>query len=211
MLYRIPLFLWSFLLDVVVISRLTDEEKDLEILLLRQQARGPTIPRWQKLPLVALAMRMKTRVAHWRDRLAASRLLFKPDTLLKWHRDLVHRKWTFKPPDSGGRPPIDPEVEHWIVRLARENPRWGYDRIQGELLKLGFTLDPKTVKNVMRRHHLPPAPQRGASSWRTFLGHYKHQMLACDFFTVETLWLKTIYVLFFIELCDTRSPIDMSD
>jgi transposase InsO family protein len=88
--------------------------------------------------------------------------------------------------------------------LARENPRWGYDRIQGELLKLGFTLDPTAVKNVMKRHHLPPAPQRGVSSWRTFLSHCRHPMLACDFFTVETLWLKTIYVLFFIELNTRR-------
>jgi transposase InsO family protein len=80
---------------------------------------------------------------------------------------------------------------------------WG-DRIHGELLKLSFALDPKTVKNIMRRHHLPPAPVRGTSSWRTFLSHYKQQMLACDFFTVETLWLKALYVLFFIELNTRR-------
>jgi len=212
MVYQILLFLWSFLLDVIVISRLSDEEKGLEILLLRQQlriaerqeVRGPTLPRWQKLPLAALAVRLKASAPHWREVLAASVLLFKPDTFLRWHRDLVRRKWTFQPTDRGGRPPIDAEVENWIVRLAHENPRWGYDRIHGELVKLGFTLDPTTVKHVMKRHHLLPAPQRGASSWRTFLGHYKHQMLACDFFTVETLWLDTLYVLFFIELKTRR-------
>ncbi len=155
-------------------------------------------------PLVALAVRLKTTVPHWRDHLAGSLLLCKPDTLLKWHRELVRRKWTVKRPNPGGRPRIDPEPEGWIVRLAGENSRWGFDRIHGELLKLGFTLDPKTVKNVMKRHRLQPAPQRGANSWRTFLGHYKHQMLAYDFFTVETLWLHTVYVLFFIDLNTRR-------
>jgi len=212
MIYQIVLFVWCFLLDVFAITRLTDDEKDLEILLLRQQlriverqqVRGPTLPRWQKIPLVALVVRLKAQATTWRDRLAVSVVLFKPDTLLKWHRDLVRRKWTFKRRNPGGRPAIEAELEGWIVRLAHENPRWGFDRIHGELLKLGFQLDPKTVKNVMRRHHLLPAPQRGASSWCTFLGHYKHQMLACDFFTVETLRLHTVYVQFFIELGTRR-------
>ncbi len=90
------------------------------------------------------------------------------------------------------------------MRLVRENPRWGSERIHGELVKLGFVLDPKTVRNVMKRHHLPPSPQRGASSWRTFLNHYRQHMLACDFFTVETVWLQTLYMLFFIELSTRR-------
>ncbi len=211
MVCQIVLFVWSFLVDVFTISHLIDGEKDVEILLLRQQlriverhqVRGPTLPRWQKIPLVALVMRLASSAPTWRIRFAPS-LLFKPDTLLKWHRDLVRRKWTFRQRDRGGRPAIDPGLEAWIVRLARENPRWGFDHIHDELLKLGFQLDPKTVKNVMRRHHLPPAPLRGMSSWRTFLRHYKHQMLACDCFTVETLWLNTIDVLFFIELSTRR-------
>jgi putative transposase len=147
----------------------------------RRQVRGPTLPRWQKIPLVVLVMRLKTRSTDWRDRFATSLLLFKPHTPLKWHRELVRRKLTFKQRKLGGRPSIEPELDAWILRLARENPRWGIRRIHGELLKLGFHLDPKTVKNVMRRHHFPPAPQRSAGSWRTFLNHYKHQMLACDF------------------------------
>ncbi len=80
----------------------------------------------------------------------------------------------------------------------------GYDKIQGELLKFGFVVDPTTVKNVLRRHHLLPAPQRGQGSWRTFLNHYRQQLLACDFFTVETLHRQTVYVLFFIELGTRR-------
>src|SRR5258708_4015893 len=121
-------------------------------------------------------------------------VLVKPDTLLKWHRDLVHR------PNVGGRPRIEAELEDLIVRLARENPRMGFDKIQGELLKLGYELDRSTVRNVMRRHHLPPAPERSRSSWRTFLNHYRTQMLAGDCFTIETITLHTVYVLFFIEM-----------
>lgn len=121
-----------------------------------------------------------------------------------WHRELVRRKWTFRRRNHGGRPKLDDEIEVLIVRIARENPRMGYDKIQGELLKLGFVVDPTTIKNVLRRHRLLPAPQRGRSSWRTFLNHYRQQMLACDFFTVETLHLQTLYVLFFIELGSRR-------
>ena len=90
-----------------------------------------------------------------------------------------------------------------IVRLAKENPRWGYDKIQGELLKLGHRLGATSVRNTIKRHRVTPVSQRSTGSWRSFLGHYKGQILACDFFTVETIWLKTSYVLFFIEL-DTR-------
>jgi putative transposase len=91
------------------------------------------------------------------------------------------------------------------VRLARENPRFGSGKRVGELRKLGYRVGRSTVRDVLKRHHIPPAPQRGrvGGNWRTFLNHYKGQLLACDFFTVETLWLKTLYVLFFIEL-ETR-------
>jgi len=86
-----------------------------------------------------------------------------PTTLLQWHPELVRGKWTFKHTNVGGRPRIDTELEALIVRLARENPRMGYDKIQGELLKLGFKVDPTTVRNIMRRHHPSPAPRRSHS------------------------------------------------
>jgi hypothetical protein len=86
------------------------------------------------------------------------------------------------------------------LHFSRENPRWGYGKIEGELLKVGHDVRPTTIKEVLRRHAIPPAPQRAFSSWRTFLSNYRHQLLACDFFTVETLTLRTLYVLFFIEL-----------
>jgi putative transposase len=133
-----------------------------------------------------------------------ARLLVQPDTLLKWHRQLIRRKWTFQHPNRGGLPRLTPDIELLIVRIARENPRMGYDKIQGELVKLGFKVHPTTIKNVLRRHNLLPAPHRGRSSWHTFLKHYQPQMLACDFFTVETVRLETLYVLFFIELGTRR-------
>jgi len=91
-----------------------------------------------------------------------------------------------------------------ILRLARENPRWGYRRIQGELLKLGLRCSHESVRAVLRRHGLPPAPKRGRSTWRQFLRRQAQQILATDFFTVETVWLQTLYVLFFIEIGNRR-------
>jgi hypothetical protein len=96
------------------------------------------------------------------------------------------------------------ELVALIVRLAKENPCWGYDKIQGELLKLGYNLSASSVRNILKRHRLTPASERSSGSWRSFLGHDKDQILACDFFTVETIWPKTIYVLFFIELGTRR-------
>ena len=125
---------------------------------------------------------------------------------MKWHRELVRRKWTLKKKAPLGRPPIPPDVEALLLRLANENPRWGDGKLEGELGKLGYDIGRSTIRDVLKRRRVPPAPERGkhGSSWRTFLTHYKDEILACDFFTVETAWLKTIYVLFFIELGSRR-------
>ncbi len=131
-------------------------------------------------------------------------LIFKPDTMLRWHRELVRRKWTLHQKRKPGRPRLSSELEELIIRLANENHRWGYDKIHGELLKLGFAVSPTSVRNVLKRHQISPAPQRSSLSWRSFLGHNKDQILACDFFTIETISLKTLYVLFFIELGSRR-------
>jgi transposase InsO family protein len=90
------------------------------------------------------------------------------------------------------------------MRLAKENPRWGYDKIQGELLKLGHRVGATSVRNILKKHRITPVSQRSTGSWRSLLKHYQDQIRACDFFTVETIWLKTIYVLFFIELGTRR-------
>jgi len=88
-----------------------------------------------------------------------------------------------------------------VIHLALENKDWGQSKIEGELKKLGIEIDEDTVANILERHGIPPAPQRGSSSsWRHLMAHYKDQILACDFFTIETLFLKALYVLFFIDL-----------
>jgi hypothetical protein len=131
-------------------------------------------------------------------------LIFKPDTVLCWHRELVRRKWSFRRKGNPGRPKISSELEALIVRLAKENSRWGYEKIQGELLKLGYNLSVSSVRNTLKRHRVTPVSQRVTSSWRTFLSAIQGSDLAYDFFAVETIWLKTIYVLFFIELGTRR-------
>jgi len=103
--------------------------------------------------------------------------------------------------NKGGRPSISKELEELILRLARENPRWGYGKIQGEIIKLSFKVSQSTVRNILDRHGIQPVPVRnGSIGWRHLMTHYKDQILACDFFTIETIRLQTIYVPFFIEL-----------
>ena len=206
--------IFSILLDLIGLSRQTDHGKDVEILLLRQQLRilqrkqprPPGISRWQKLTLVVLTGKLTTMTTSARARLGQVVLLFKPETLLKWHRELGRRKWTFKKGALRGRPPTSPELQALILRLAKENPTWGYGKLEGELGKLGHDIGRSTIRDVLKRQRVPPAPERGkhGSSWRTFLKHSKDEMVACDFFTVETAWLKTLYVLFFIELGSRR-------
>jgi transposase InsO family protein len=160
--------------------------------------------------LRVLRRTVKRPPLEWRDRLlvaAASRLLprdrwavflVSPQTLLRWHRELVRRKWSCRH-RSPGRPPLDPALRALVVRLGRENPSWGCVRIQGELRKLGVRVGATTIRSVLRRSGLGPAPRRGGPSWAEFLRAQAQGMVACDFFTVETVWLRTLYVLFFIE------------
>ena len=128
--------------------------------------------------------------------------MVRPETLLRWHRELVARKWT-KPHRRPGRPAIDSETRNLVLRFARENPRWGYRRIQGELLGLGIHLSATSIATILRRAGLHPAPRRGPT-WAQFLRSQAAGILACDFLTVETVLLKTYYVLFFIEVKTTR-------
>ncbi len=174
--------IFRLLLDLLTTSRLSDHQKDLEIVLLRQQLRimqrkfprSPRISQWEKGLLAVLTVRLKSLPTTTRTRLEEIMLLFKPDTVLRWHRDLVKRKWTFRQDRPIGRPAVAAELEALIVRLATENPRWGYSKIQGELIKLGHTISRCSVRNVLKHRHIPPSPQRKqqGTNWRTFLGHY---------------------------------------
>jgi putative transposase len=121
---------------------------------------------------------------------------------LRWHRRLVAGAWTN--PQRMGRPPLDQEVQQLIVRLAREHPRWGYQRIQGELRRLGTKVPASAIRATLRRHDLDPAPRRTGTSWRAFLRQQAAGIVACDFYTDDTIWLRRLHVLFFIDLGTRR-------
>jgi len=203
----------TFLVDLTLGRRRLDGDKDLQILVLRHQVRllqrqrprPPRLTRGEKLTLAVLAAALVRATVGPRHQLDHYLLLFKPDTILKWHRELVRRRWTYRRTQPGGRPTIPTEVEALILRLAQENARWGHRRIQGELNKLGHAVSASAVRATLRRHRVPPAPQRRrATTWREFINRHKDQLLACDFFTVETLFLKTLHVLFFIDVGTRR-------
>jgi hypothetical protein len=132
-------------------------------------------------------------------------LLVTPETAVRWHRQLVRRKWAaFGRRGPLGRRPIPVDLRDLILRLAAENPTWGYLRIQGELRKLGHRLSASTIRRVLRRKRVPPAPRRGGLAWDEFLRAHAGAVMACDFFTVDTVLLRRLYVFFFIELSTRR-------
>jgi transposase InsO family protein len=165
-----------------------------QVTILRRQVKRP-VYRTSDRAFLAAASRMLRREA-W------GAFLVRPETLLRWHRQLVRRKWT-RPQRAPGRPSLHPEVRELILRLGRENPRWGYMRIRGELLKLGVRVSATTIAIVLRRAGMGPAPRRGPT-WSEFLRSQAAGILACDFLTVETITLNTLYVLVWIELATRR-------
>jgi putative transposase len=193
---------FSAVLKLLVGRRRTEFAKDVELMVLRhqlmvlgRQAGRPPLRSADRAFLAALA-----RVLPRRHRQG---FIVTPQTLLRWHRELVRRKWT-QPQRSPGRPPVNDRVRQLVLRLARENPRWRYPRIAGELRKLGLRVSPSTVRRLLLGAGLRPAPRRAGPSWRDFLRQQAASMLACDFFTVETISLRRFYVLFFIELGSRR-------
>jgi len=203
----------AFLVDLFSARRADDRDKDVQILVLRHQVRllqrqrprPPRLTRGEKLTLAVLTAALARLTAGPRHQLDRYVLLCKPDTILQWHRELIRRKWTFRRRNPGGRPAIPAAIEELILQLARVNPRWGHRRIQGELGELGHPVSASAVRAAPRRHRVPPAPQRRrATSWRAFINRHKDQLLACGCFTVETLLLQTLHVLFFIEMGTRR-------
>jgi transposase InsO family protein len=187
---------------LVLLCFRSSEYKELEIVVLRheiavlrRQVSCPAL-RPADRAFLAAASRLLPR-ARWHS------FFVTPETLLAWHRRLVARRWTY-PGRRPGRPKVSRDVHELILRLARENPRWGYRRITSELIGLGVQISQTSVRNVLMGAGIGPAGERGALSWRDFIRGQAQSIIACDFFTVDTITLRRIYVLFFIELSTRR-------
>jgi putative transposase len=188
------------ILQLVRLSRRDRNDLAIEVVMLRHEV---AVLRRQ---VVRPALRPSDRallagLGRLLDRRRRGRFFVQPETLLRWHRDLVRRRWSYS--RRPGRPGIPAGTVSIILRLARENPTWGYRRIQGELARMGVVLAPSSVWAILRRNGVEPSPMRSGPTWAEFLASQASSMLACDFFSVDTVLLKRLYVLFFIEL-DTR-------
>jgi putative transposase len=174
----------------------SDRAKDAEILILRhqvavlqRQAGTPRLSWPDRAVLAALARLLPS------GRLRQLRLIISPRTLLRWHADLVRRRWAY-PRRAPGRPRTALAVRALVLEMARDNPGWGYRRIHGELAGLGYKMAPSTVWQILKDAGNDPAPGRSGHTWRAFLAGQATTILAADFFHVDTVFLRRLYVLF---------------
>jgi putative transposase len=162
-----------------------------EVAVLRRQVHRPDLQPADRVVLAALS-RLLPR-PRW------SAFFVTPATLLRWHRQLIARHWTYAH-TRRGRPPIDPTVRALVLRLGAENPTWGHRRVHGELVRLGHSIAASTVWKILHQAGIDPAPRRAGPTWKQFLTAQAHAIVACDFFTVDTAFFQRLYVLFFLEL-----------
>jgi hypothetical protein len=196
LIYR---FFMTVLSWFVLLAR-SSASKDVELLVLRQeiavlrrQAGRPRLT-WSDRAVIAALARLLPK------QLRAHRIVT-PGTLLSWHRRLVAAKW--RQPKPPGRPPTPPALVELIVRMARENPMWGYTRIQGELRRVGHPVGASTIRRILRSRRLPPAPRRSREqSWRSFTRAHAKTLVACDFFHVDLVNLQRVYVFFVMDVRD---------
>src|SRR6266516_2002998 len=176
------------LLELLVLRMRSERAKEIEILVLRHQLhvleRQVTRPQLRPYDRA-----LRATFSRALPRRAWSSFFVTPATLLRWHRELVARSWTYQH-RRPGRPATPVDVRELVVRLARENPGWGYRRIQGELVVLGVSLAASTVWEILRREGIEPAPRRLESSWAEFLRRQAASILECDFLTVDTVFFK---------------------
>ena len=191
-------WLFRHLLGLAVLRCRSNAANEIEILVLRHELavlrRQVTRPSCQPADRVVIAAfaRMLPR-----DRWGS--VFVRPETIRRWHRSLLARRWTYphRPP---GRPATSADVRALILRLARENAGWGYRRIQGELAGLGIRIAASTVWSILQQAGIDPAPRRSSETWRQFLRAQASGIVACDFFAVDTVLFRRLYVLVFIEL-----------
>jgi transposase InsO family protein len=183
---------------LIVLAARSEEANEVEVLalrhevaILRRQVARPRLEPADRALFAALS-RLLPR-SRWES------LAVTPATLVAWHRRLVARRWTY-PHRYPGRPAVDEQTTALVVRLASENPRWGYRRIEGELIKLGVHLAPSTIARILKDGRLGPAPRRRGPTWSQFIRAQASHILATDFLTVDTVLLKRLYVLFFLEV-----------
>jgi putative transposase len=197
--FRFHYLIFNRLLGWLMLLGRASLSKDVEPLVLRHEVavlrRANPRPRldWADRALFAALIRRLPAV------LRGHRLVT-PATVLRWHRRLVTKKWTY--PNRSGRPPIDDTIAALITRMARENQTWGYQRIQGELLKLGHRVSASMIRRIVKLRRIPPAPLRSTdTSWRRLLRAQATSMLAVDFFHVDcAITLKRIYVFLALEV-----------
>jgi putative transposase len=174
----------------------SDRAKDAELLILRHQV--AVLQRQVKTPRLAWADRAVLAQLLPKRRLCQLRLIVFARTLLRWHAALVRRRWAY-PRRAPGRPRTAQTTRALVLETARDNPGWGYRRIHGELTGLGCKLAPSTVWQILKDAGIGPAPRRAGPTWRMFLAGQAKTILAVDFFYVDTVFLRRLYVLFFIE------------
>ena len=202
MALRLIYQMFAKLLDWIVLRTRSDTTKEIEILVLRHQLavlqRRTPRPRmsWTDRALIGTL----TRLLPARRRLG---LLVTPATILRWHRQLIARRWT-TPPTRPGRPPIPAGIRALVLRLATENPSWGYRRIHGELAGLGYQIGASTVWKILHHAGIDPTPRGAGPSWAQFLRAQAHGILACDLLHLDTITLHRLYVFFVIEHATRR-------
>jgi putative transposase len=188
-------------LQLVILLGRSRDFKELEIVVLRHEL-GILRRRTNRPPMTSVDRMFLAAASRFLPRTQGRSFVVTPATLLRWHRRLVTWRWTYA--GRSGRPCIRRDVRELIVRLAQDNPRWGYLRIVGELKGISIAVSATTVRKVLREAGLGPAGKRNGMAWREFIRTHARTMLSVDFFTVETIWLERLYVLFFIELATRR-------